>query len=341
MSGEKIPTATPIAQFVPGLSTAKPMAAYGGAGSAQVAAGKGGQLEYILGDRNSLDEMLSGRTDLFMEQELELFEALAQQVGFGCVETRNKYVVYDFHTGERLLFFKEESPIFERCCCKPYHTANIYGYDVRENSPQPGQVLMQVYKPFRCGHLCACCEFCQPEATFFTPTSMDERAGPPNPQQAFGAAKVPQFGVIFTPTVNLMNRDRTQNVGKIEGPTLAYGGCLEFCTDQIFQLSVNRDGLMQKDGGVIKLKPKDLATQAREAVSDADKFRLTFPQNTSDDERASLVGTMVLLDYLFFETKGAIQFYPPGCTLCNLYCCGCSVPCHIECNGGDGGGGGE
>ena len=60
-----------------------------------IGAGGGGaqqQKNYVLGDRNALDELLSGRTDLFMEQELELFEAIAQQAGFGCVETRNKYV---------------------------------------------------------------------------------------------------------------------------------------------------------------------------------------------------------------------------------------------------------
>lgn len=111
---------------------------------------------------------------------------------------------------------------------------------------------------------------------------------------------MPQFGGGFTPTVNIMNRELNQQVGKIQGPTLAYGGCLEFCFDQVFQLQINRGGVMQKDGGVLKLKPKDLATQAREAVSDADKFRLTFPQNSSDDERATLLGTMVLLDFLFF-----------------------------------------
>ena len=67
-------------------------------------------------------------------------------------------LVYDFHTGERLLFFHEESGWFERCLCKPYHAANIYGYDIRDNSPQPGQVLMQVHKPFKCGCCCACIE---------------------------------------------------------------------------------------------------------------------------------------------------------------------------------------
>lgn len=142
MKTETIPTATVVPQN-------NPAAAYGGYQVKQ---------ELVFASRDQLDAMLSNRESLFVEQQLELLESVAQQIGCACIEQQNRYFVYDFNTGERLLEFKESSNPFERCCCRPYHAANIYGFDARQESPTVGQVLLQIYKPFKCGCCPACIE---------------------------------------------------------------------------------------------------------------------------------------------------------------------------------------
>ena len=138
---------------------------------------------------------------------------------------------------------------------------------------------------------------------------------------------------------------------QIEGPT-CFGGCLELCCSSTFTVSSYGMGqLGQKVGTgdvatIIKQKPRSLMGALREAITDADVYtmQLNPAARLAPQQKATLLGALVLTDFMFFERDT-----PPcgndGCNLCQMYCCGCLVPCscvnpnRAPQQGGGGGGG--
>ena len=104
-------------------------------------------------------EFLRGRRQFFIKQRFEKMEALAGAVGCGCIEYKNKYDVFDVQTKQPLLFVKEESDTFFRCCCKPHHRLTLNVYDVTQGNPNEIQPTMTVEKPFKLW-CCTCCNIC-------------------------------------------------------------------------------------------------------------------------------------------------------------------------------------
>ena len=80
---------------------------------------------------------------------------------------------------------------------------------------------------------------------------------------------------------------------------------------------------------------------AREVMTDADNFEITFPVETRVETKALMIGTLLLLDYTFFETEGGLTMdLGGGCKfkLCDIFCCGCIFPCSCKCDNSGGGG---
>jgi hypothetical protein len=79
---------------------------------------------------------------------------------------------------------------------------------------------------------------------------------------------------------------------------------------------------------IIKQKPRTLVGALREAATDADVYtmRLDPAARLAPQQKATLLGALVLTDFMFFERDS-----PPcnsnGCNLCQMYCCGCLFPC--------------
>lgn len=75
----------------------------------------------------------------------------------------------------------------------------------------------------------------------------------------------------------------------------------------------------------------------QQAVGDSDKYLLELENGLSANQTANLVGTMLLLDYLFFEGGPPCELTANGVSVnCfNLYCCGCICPCKCEPGEGD------
>ena len=91
-----------------------------------------------------------------------------------------------------------------------------------------------------------------------------------------------------------------------------------------------------------KHKPHDLTGLLREAATDADVYtmHLNPAARLAPQQKATLLGTLILTDFMFFERDNA-ACSDSGCNLCQVYCCGCIVPCScIRPRSGGGGGGG-
>ena len=91
-----------------------------------------------------------------------------------------------------------------------------------------------------------------------------------------------------------------------------------------------------------KMRPRSMCAALKEMTTDSDNFSLEFlDPNMDNEQKATTLGMVFLLDYMFFERdqdmchrtpKGGTEF-----TLCNMYCCGYLHPC--KCGGGGGEGG--
>lgn len=125
---------------------------------------------------------------------------------------------------------------------------------------------------------------------------------------------------------------------------------MELCFTSTFHVSSMR--MSQLEGKVAtgdlatihKLKPRDLTGMLREAVTDADVYtmRIHPAARLAPQQKATLLGTLILTDYMYFERDSA-ACSGSGCNLCQMYCCGCVVPCSCVAPQGGGqqaGGGG-
>ena len=153
----------------------------------------------------------------------------------------------------------------------------------------------------------------------------------------------------FTPTVQVM--DRTPNAdeefARVAGPTCCFGGCSELCCDQPFAVKrVGKDGSVMVDIGdvatITKKKPKSLSTMMREMLTDSDLYELEIHDTSiTPQQRATLIGTLLMLDYMFFERDidmcGIDGNGKPYINLCNCYMCGAICPCQLKAKGQGGG----
>ena len=212
-----------------------------------------------------------------------------------------------------------------------------------------------------CNKLClgcvVCSDACANEAFVHAGAVAMTKETPPGKlpkDHVIGRAKVPvPFAGGLTPTVQVMDRTPTSDVhwANVTGPT-CFGGCSELCCTVPF--AVKRvDALTGKtvfagpDGTgqvatIKKIRPKSMSEAARELLTDSDMFELEILDTSiTPQQRATLIGTALLMDYMFFErdldmiscdANGNITL-----NLFNCFCCGTLNTCKIS-KGGKGGG---
>jgi len=287
---------------------------------------------------------LSSANKLFVQQSFSLAEAATG----GMCEVSNKYVVVNQDSGEKMFEVREKSTRCNRCCCAPFHNFVLQfrptGAD-KESAP-----VMTVERIGCCSKwLCcfACGSMCNDGANFRTGDADIEKIGELPRDSIFGSSAQPTCGGGFTPTVHVMdgNGIDVAPYAKVEGPCM-FGGCSELCCD--FSFPVSKFGSEKKTGDlamITKQKPKSLKDAAKEAFGDSDMFIMEFKDpSLTPTQKASLLGTLFLLDFMFFELDNGMLSCENGgvvCTLCLCYCGGCLVPCNLKCGGNDDGGGGD
>jgi len=296
--------------------------------------------------------LLQGTNNFTIAQRPSLTETLCP-----ACERSNLYDVYDGSTGIHLFVAKERSGTCARFCCAPNHSLFVEFKSVAAVNPMfthvadvdalPTVLTMEREGcPTKLG--LGCCAFsshCK-DGVFVHAGSVGEDAAvgslKSDHPQCIGFATQPNLAGGWSPTINIMERSGAGGaafapLAKLEGPT-CFGGCMELCYSSAFTLSSMRSpaqlntALKLGDfGQLVKRKPNDLDAALREAVTDADVYSLDLQPaaGVTAQQKATLLATLILTDYMFFERDGAVCD-GNGCTLCLCHCHGCLCPIAIR-----------
>lgn len=312
---------------------------------------------------------LQEATGVVLKQKPSVVEGLAQVGGGGgCCEVANRYDAFHYggyRNGEHMFTIFEHSSCILRTCCNPSHKAAITFHP-----PAPGgstqefwsykagaeQALMTMVKPTRCG-LCAVCGCCRREMTLLDGNlgpkpegdgpcscgrgeccSWFEGDNPVNTSQnvVIGHSAVPYLGGCCKPQIDIFaGRETDQKWASVKGSDCCFGGCLEQCKQFPFNISESGEAEDSSTAQIIKKTPEGMGGRFKEMFTDADTFTMTFNQNLTVQQKATLLATNVFLDYLYFENGGAFECMPEPEVLCRLiicyqYCCGCLLPWKCE-----------
>ena len=317
--------------------------------------------------------MLSGVSKLVIKQKVKLGEAISQ----GMCEQSNTYEVMD-EWGRKLMRAHERSDMGLRCCCAPNHSLRL---EINALNPQnPNYEIGTVMTMERVG-MCskwvgcfACTDCCQDGARFHRGLAPGD-PGNMSPHTVFATAEQPCLAGGFTPTVQ-MSSPVGAPFAVVQGPCF-FGGCSELCCHSEFKVSKIPPGVKATDvqpvgdhAVLVKKRPDSLGAALREACTDSDVYTLQFKDpNMSIEQKAGTLGTLFLLDYMYFERTSTIavlrlygvcalstqvspdshsHFIPhlPYCTgdndmidcqdgkliitFFNCSCFGCVCPCKIE-----------
>eukprot|EP01062_Namystynia_karyoxenos_P080541 TRINITY_DN8692_c0_g13_i1.p2 TRINITY_DN8692_c0_g13~~TRINITY_DN8692_c0_g13_i1.p2 ORF type:complete len:420 (+),score=108.49 TRINITY_DN8692_c0_g13_i1:68-1261(+) len=274
---------------------------------------------------------------IIIKQKVTMMEAVCPMC-----EQQNIYETFDGDTGSPLYYVEEQS----HCCCRvflnPAHELNLKispmtGGGQRQKGRAAGPPEMQVYRPFKCAGPCpAVCEWCQQEMEIYRGGYEDAKDAPGH--ALIGRAHEPACGGWFNPQIDVLRPNSDEPFSIIRGPSCCFGGLTEFCMDQEFSVDSPSGSQL---GRIVRQRPEDLGDYMKTLFTDSDTFALEFPPGMPPQEKATLLGTLLLLDYMFFE-----QDRPWGCedgkltcTCCFWYCCGGVVPCKFACGGKDDKGG--
>lgn len=208
-------------------------------------------------------EYLMSIDQLLVKQKVEMLEAFT---GF---ETNNKYVVSNI-MGQKVYAMVEDSGCCMRNCCS---SARSFDMNVFDNNQQE---VLHFNRPLACDSCCFPC--CLQELEVSSP-----------PGTIIGVVR--QDWTLCKPAFTIFGADKTTPVVKIQGPfctTSFCGGDVEF---QVLDLAGTKIGAIKKQwSGFIK-----------ESLTDADNFGITFPLNLDVHVKATLLGALMLIDFMFFE----------------------------------------
>lgn len=240
---------------------------------------------------------------LVIEQEMHMAEVMTG----GAIEIANKYKIFTDNAGLQF-WAAEKSDCCSRQCCAPNHALTLDFHSINEQGP----ILFRVEKPFKC-----CCAAiappCQKEATIKLTND-----------KVIGYIKQPWLGGCFTPTLDVYDHEGGSHLGTLTGPCLLGSLC-----STTFEL---KDPNGSKIATFVKKSPQDLQEFVKASMSDADKFTLQWNEKVDVKLKSIMVGTVLFLDYLFFEGDQACGTTNPftretNCVCCNIYCMGMTYPC--------------
>jgi hypothetical protein len=310
----------------------------------------GGRVHDALGIDEVTASLLHATDTYTIMQRPSLTEGLCP-----ACERSNIYDVYDAVTGMHLFIAKERSDCVPRYCCAPYHSLFLELKGAAGLNPMLSHMvdvdtLGTVLTLERPGCMlpkpCLCCVACSDpckDGMYLHAGALpaDASAGgirTTNPR-CVGFATQPFLAGGWSPTLTVMERQPTglRALATVKGPCL-FGGCLELCRSTKFSITpaaaVGGHLVEGSLGRIVKRKPTDLAGNLREAVTDADVYTLELPPaaQISAHQKALLLSTLLLADYMFFERDGACCD-ANGCTLCLVHCGGCLFPCTLRGSG--------
>ncbi|TGZ67657.1 hypothetical protein CRM22_004675 [Opisthorchis felineus] len=216
-------------------------------------------------------EYLTQINQLLVKQKKELFEIITD------IEVANRYVILNT-MGQTVFNCNEESNFCSRQCCKGQRP---YTMHVHDNS---GMEVIRIKRPYKyacCGQCFSCVECCQDELTIEAPVG-----------QVVGYVKQIQDGC----NIRYVVKDASENVVlRIHGPSYCHCAC--FGEDVNFMI-------MSADGNTeVGRITKQWSNIIQEMFTDADNFGIAFPMDLDVWVKATLIGAVFLIDFMFFESN--------------------------------------
>ncbi|XP_070173361.1 phospholipid scramblase 1-like isoform X2 [Littorina saxatilis] len=208
-------------------------------------------------------EYLASVDQLIVKQKMEALEAFT---GF---ETNNKYEVLNT-MGQRVFMAVEDTCCCTRCCCG---AARPFDIKIMDNHKKE---VLHLERPLRCECcLCFCCL-----------QKMEVQAPKGNiigfVRQAWSPCCVPKYKI---------NNENDETVLRIRGPCFR----CNICGDIEFEVTAPDE---QTHVGQIS---KQWTGLAKEIFTDADNFGVTFPLDMEIKTKATMLGAVFLIDFMYFE----------------------------------------
>jgi len=271
--------------------------------------GRGEQLNEIIGDANWL----------LVEQKVGLLEAFT---GGACEQNNNYRVRND--RGEEVMYIKEDAAGCARCCCNPYHATKLYVSDSQTN-----ETLLTLEReglafpcPQKClGNYIICCDCCADGIKVYEGHVFGSPGELVNPPQPMVTVKQPYLGGYFTPTLDVYPKGNTEAPpsATITGPC-CLGGASELCCKSTFNYASTGGNLK---GSIVHLTPESCLDVCAEICTDVDHFRITYNQDATTEDKATMLASSILVDYMFFEMDNGMLACKDGkleITCCFTFC---------------------
>eukprot|EP01064_Diplonema_japonicum_P039495 TRINITY_DN9915_c0_g2_i2.p1 TRINITY_DN9915_c0_g2~~TRINITY_DN9915_c0_g2_i2.p1 ORF type:complete len:329 (+),score=69.77 TRINITY_DN9915_c0_g2_i2:51-989(+) len=271
--------------------------------------------------RNSMQAIAESRK-LIISEKVNRLDVAAAFIS-NCMCQENEYSIYNSHGG-KVLMVKEKSSLCCRILCTPKHKLQLEWSD-----PETGDHIMTTDRPLRMNICPAVFDRCRQQAHLYN--------GPDTDGKMIGYSKQPKWGGGVVPTVEVFMNDGLENpFSVIEGPKCCFGGFTKLCCEQQFPVSVTA-GKMANVAHIQREKPETTSQVIKDVMTDADLFSISFiDPSLSPQQKAVLLSSVLLLDYMFFETGKPWQFQPwrgkcsVVCAQC--YLCGMLFPIQAGVN---------
>ncbi|XP_055347501.1 phospholipid scramblase 2-like [Paramacrobiotus metropolitanus] len=209
-------------------------------------------------------EYLTMVDQLLVKQKVELFELLT---GW---ETNNKYDILN-SMGQQVYYAAEDNDCCTRNYCGPIRPFDMRIFDNAKNE------VMHLFRPLKCTGCCWPC--CLQELEVMSP-----------PGTPIGY--IVEEWSFLVPKFRIENANR-QTVLRLTGPICK----ISCCNDVEFPV-LSADGTK-----VVGKISKQWTGILKEAYTDADNFGIQFPMDLDVQTKATLLGALFLIDFLYFETQ--------------------------------------
>jgi hypothetical protein len=252
----------------------------------------------------AMNNFLADHDQLFITQEgklccqlCECLTSLTSCCGLCEFQEETEFAVRPFDSKKRkevLMFAKEESGCCSRLCCAKYRSFTM---NVHEGKDEKAPPTFEYYRPCRClpGPMKCCCR-----------QEMEARLA----QSEGDAIPIGKFTETFywcTSQFNVEDMEGTV-LYKIHPPTMCCGTMDHCCPEaecskcklgccRIPFYLYKPDDSSHQVGKIVKV----WGGLATELFTDADKFECHFPEASTPNEKAIILGGVFLINQLFFE----------------------------------------
>jgi len=217
-------------------------------------------------------EYLTQIDQLLVHQQVELLEA------FTGWETSNKYAIKN-SMGQQVYFAAEESGTCMRQCCGADRGFVLH---ITDNA---GQEVMRVTREFKC---CAGCSWCAGSDCCAMVVNIESPPG-----TVVGSVRQSQS--FLAPKYALYDGSGSM-VFRIEGPVCI---CQGICCTSDVEFNIYSPDMEHVVGKI----SKQWSGLAKEWFTKADNFGINFPADLDVKVKASLLGALFLIDFMYFEKK--------------------------------------